>query len=92
MHKLFEHYIWRKLLKFYDKMDLSIPMKIIYNVKQCYVIRFKFGDKFLTVLTKLELEEKVNICSTIKENLLLHCRNSTSFYNKVCLTKKRCLR
>ena len=53
-------------------MDLLIPMTIIYNVKHHYAIRLKFGEKYLNSLTKLELEAKVSICSTIKENLLLY--------------------
>ena len=47
-------------------------MAIIYNVKHHYAIRLKFGEKYLNSLTKLELEAKVSICSTIKENLLLY--------------------
>ena len=43
-------------------------MRVKYNVKLYYEIRLKFGDKFLTSLTKLVLEAKA---STIKENLLL---------------------
>ena len=74
MHKLFEHYFWQNLLKFYDKMDLSIRIRIIYNVRHGYAIRLKFGDKLLTFLTKQVLEGKASICSTINENLLLYCR------------------
>ena len=55
-------------------MDLPIRMRIIYNVKNCYPIHLKFGGKSLTSLSKLVLEAKASICSTIKENLLLHCR------------------
>ena len=55
-------------------MDQSIRMKTIYNVKDHYAISLKFGDKFLTSLTKLVLEAEVSICSTLKENLLLYCR------------------
>ena len=55
-------------------MDRSIRMRIIYNVKHRFVICLKFGDKFLTFLTKLVLERKASIFSTIEENLLLYCR------------------
>ena len=48
-----------ELLKFFDKMDLSIRLRVIYNVKHRYVICLEFGDKFLTFLTKLVLEAKV---------------------------------
>ena len=54
-------------------MDLSVRMRIIYNVRHRYAIRLKFGDKFLTFLNKLVLEGKANICSAIKENQLLYC-------------------
>ena len=54
-------------------MDLSVRMRIIYNVRHRYAIRLKFGDKFLTFLNKLVLEGKANICSAIKENQLLCC-------------------
>ena len=40
-------------------------MRIIYNVKTRYVIRMRFGKKFLTFLTNLVLEAKASICSTI---------------------------
>ena len=70
MYKPFEYYFWQNLLKFYDKIDLSIRIKINYNVRHRYAICFKFGDKLLTFLTKLVLEVKASICSTIKENLL----------------------
>ena len=48
-------------------MDLSIQMKVIYNVKHRYAIRLKFRDKCLTFPTKLVLEGKASICSTIKQ-------------------------
>ena len=44
-----------------------------------YAIRFKFGDKFSTFLTKLVLKRKGSISSTIKENLLLYCRIFSAF-------------
>ena len=58
-------------------MDLFIRMRIIYNVT--YVIRLKFKDKSLTFLTKLVLEGKASICSTINENLLLYWRKFLAF-------------
>ena len=60
-------------------MDLSIRVRVIYNVKHPYAIRFKFGDKFLASLTKLVLEVKASICSAIKENLFLYCRKFLAF-------------
>ena len=42
-------------------------MRVIYNVKHHCVIHLKFGDKFLTSLTKLVLKAKVSICSSIKK-------------------------
>ena len=54
-------------------------MRVMYNVKDCYAICLKFGDKLLTSLIKLLLEAKVTICSTIKENLLLYCRKFSAF-------------
>ena len=49
-------------------MDLSIRMRITCNMQHRYEIRLKFGVNFLTFLTKLVLEAKVSICSTMKEN------------------------
>ena len=92
MHKLFEHYFWQNVLKFYDKMDLSIRMRIIYNVRHRYAIRLKFRDKFSTFLTKLVLEVKVSICSTNKENLLLHCRKFSAFPAYVSQRNSACNR
>ena len=54
-------------------------MRIFSNVKYCYVINLKFGVKFLTSLTKLVLGAKATTCSTIKENLLLYCRQFSAF-------------
>ena len=53
-------------------MGLSIQMRTIYNVKHRYAVSLKFEDKFKSFLPKLVLKEKASICSTIKENRLLH--------------------
>ena len=79
VHKLFEHYFLKNWLKFYKKVDLSTRMRVIYNIKHRYAIRFEFGDKSLSSLTKLVLEAKATNCSTIKENLFLHCRKFLAF-------------
>ena len=60
-------------------MDLSIRMRDFYNVKYRDAIRLKFGHEFLTSLTKLVLEAKASICSTVKENLLLYCHTFLAF-------------
>ena len=52
----------------YNRMSLPIRMRIIYNEKR-HAIRLKFGEKFLTYLTKLVLKVKASICSAIKEKI-----------------------
>ena len=52
-------------------MDMSIVMRIICNVKHRYVIRLKFGDKFLTFLTSLELKGKASIVVSFRHLLSL---------------------
>ena len=53
-------------------------MRIVYNIKHCHAIRLKFGDTFLTSLTKLMLKAKASIRSIIK-NTLSYCRNFSAF-------------
>ena len=60
-------------------------MRVIYNVKHRYAIRLEFGDKFLTPLTKLVLEAKAIICSTVKENLHLYSRKFSAFVSVVVI-------
>ena len=54
-------------------------MRIIYNAKHRYAIRLRFGNKFLTSLTKLVLKVRVSIYFRIKENLLLFCNEFLAF-------------
>ena len=54
-------------------------MRILSNVKRCNAIRLKFGEPFLNSLTMPGLEFKATICSTIKGNSLLYCRNFFAF-------------
>ena len=77
MHDLIEYDFW--LLKFYDKIDPPLKMRIIYNTKRCYAIRLKFGDKFLTSLTKLLVKAKSSIYSAIKDSLHLYCGKFSPF-------------
>ena len=60
-------------------MDLHIRMRIIYSVKHRLSVRLKFGETFLTSLTKLVLEAKASIRSTIKEIILLYFRKFSVF-------------
>ena len=54
-------------------------MRAMNNAKHRSAIRLKFGDKFLTYLTKSVLEAKASTCFTIKENLLIYCRKFSAF-------------
>ena len=60
-------------------MDLSIRMRVMYNVKHRYASRLKCRDKFLSSLTESVLVTTASICSTTKENLLLFCRKFSVF-------------
>ena len=46
-------------------MDLSTRLGVTYIVKHLYAIRLKFGDKLSTPVTKLVLEVKASVCSTM---------------------------
>ena len=46
-------------------------MRITFKEKHRHAIRLKFGDKFLTSLTKLVLEEKFRTSSTIKKKTFI---------------------
>ena len=54
-------------------------MKTFNNEKHRQVIHLKFRGTFFTSFTKLLLEVKTSVCSTIKENLLLFCRKFLAF-------------
>ena len=56
---------------FYNKMDVFFRMIVFYNVKHRYAVRIQFGDKLLTSLTKLVVEAKASICSTIKKSTFI---------------------
>ena len=66
-------------MKIYDKMDLSLRMRLIYKVKHRCAIRLKVVDQFVTCQIDLVPKVKVCILSMIKENLLLCCRMFSAF-------------
>ena len=72
VHKLSEDDYWQNWLKCYNKMNLLIQMITIYDIKNHYVVRWKFGVAFSASLTKIMLEAKARICSTMKENLPIY--------------------
>ena len=77
--KLFEHNIWWNWLKFSDKMDLTMQIRIVNDEKHCHAIFLKFGTRPFTPLTTLLHEVKASICSTTKENPILYCRTFSAF-------------
>ena len=85
VHKLSEHGFWQNWVNFCDKMDLPIRMTIIYNKIHPDAICLKIGGNFLTSLTNRVLKVKASICSTIKENLLLHCCKFSVFVSIVTI-------
>ena len=63
----FWHFSRSDWLKLYNKMDLSIRLRIIYNVKQRHENLLNFTYMFLTSLMKLALEANASVLSTIKK-------------------------
>ena len=76
---------WWNCLEPRDKMDLTFQMKISNNVKHRHAICLKLGDRFFLSITMLESGAKDSICSTIKENLFLHCRKFSAFVGAVVI-------
>ena len=70
-------------------MDLTIKMRIFNSVKHCHAICLTFGGKLFTSLTMLGFEAKASICSVIKENLILYCRNFSAFFGAVRYVSQR---
>ena len=60
-------------------MDLLIQMRVMYYVKHCYAIRFKFGDQSLTSLTQIVHKAKASIYFIIKK-IYFHIFVSLSVY------------
>ena len=95
MQKLFRLNCWQNWKKF------NVQMRITYNVKHQRGIPLKFVDTFLTSVTKLALEAKANISSTIKKIMFLYCRkfseivhccqNLTYINKNICITTKHSL-
>ena len=62
-------------------MDLPIQVGRFNHAKRnCHATCLKSGVAFFTSLTKLLLEAKASVCSTIKENLLLYCCKFWEFF------------
>ena len=59
-------------------------MRIIYNAKHHYAICLKFGDKFLTSLTKLVAEAKASISLIAKfvSQRNAACNRNNQIYNE----------
>ena len=79
IYKLVEYNFLWNCLEFSDKMDPTIQTRIFNNAKNRNAISLQFGDRLFTSLTMLGLEAKANICSRIKETLILYCRKFSAF-------------
>ena len=80
IHKLFQYNFWWNFLEFRDIMDLTVDMKVFYNIKHCHSISLKFGGTFFTSLPVLGCEAKATICSAIRESLILSCHKFSAFF------------
>ena len=69
VQKLYEHYFWQKLSKFYDKIDLLKRIRIIYNKRQ-HEICLKLGKQILNFSSKVSAQRESLYLLSIKENLL----------------------
>ena len=76
-------------------MVLSIRMRTFHNVEHSHAIYLKFGDRFFTFQSKLELQAKAVSALQSKKvfvyivfNICYRCLSLTYFNNKVCLVKK----
>ena len=69
--KLLEYNFQWKCSQFRNKLGLSIQMKVSNNAKHRNAVCLKVGDRLK--FEDKSLEAKASICSTIKENLILHC-------------------
>ena len=75
-------------------------MKTLNNSKYHHAIFLKFVDLFFTSLTKLVIEAKTSIFSTIKKinfilsyvfGIFIAVMNERFLITKVCITNKHCL-
>ena len=64
--KLFEYNLLWNCLEFSDKMDLTFQTRISDNLEDDHTICLKFGGRFFTSLTMLELNQK--LVSTLQLN------------------------
>ena len=85
--KLFGNKFW---WNYFNKMSLTVQMRISNNVKRRDAIYLKFDYRFFTSPTMIGLELKASIYYTIEENLVLYYsfKNLARFNSKVCLRKK----
>ena len=58
-------------------------MRVFNNVKHRHIIHLKIGNAFSNTLTKLVLEAKASICSTITEKVLLYYCKCLAFVTVV---------
>ena len=83
LYQLYTSYLsiifWWSWWEFNSKIDVTVQMRIFYNVNRLHAIFFQFEERLFISLAMLGLEAKARICSTIAKNLILYSPKFMTF-------------